>query len=116
QKAKGKGQQAVCANNLRQIYLAFALYADDFNSSFPWSNKWYDYLGSYQGGVESTTAFGPRRSVQKCPAERPTRTSSYPAGMTVTMYDNFSQRSSYMMNMDVNWYSFRPGLGHSGGP
>jgi len=36
-KAKQKGYQAVCANNLRQIYIGFVTYADDYGGAFPWT-------------------------------------------------------------------------------
>src|SRR5688572_19906650 len=34
--AKAASKSATCVNNLRQIYLAFACYADDYASSFPY--------------------------------------------------------------------------------
>ena len=36
-KAKAKGQQVVCLNHLRQLNLATALYADDFDDSLPYN-------------------------------------------------------------------------------
>ncbi len=35
-KAKAKAQRIACVNNLRQVALGFRLWADDYNSVFPW--------------------------------------------------------------------------------
>jgi prepilin-type N-terminal cleavage/methylation domain-containing protein/prepilin-type processing-associated H-X9-DG protein len=133
QNAKAKGHQATCANNLRQIHLAFNLYADDYNTAYPWSREWFDYLGDggYLGGRDgvavsgSASPTGPRWSVLKCTAERRSRLASWPAGITLTSYENV--RSSYMMNWNINRYNYDPvdgpcrkGFGgpidHPGGP
>src|ERR1043166_8993639 len=76
-KAKQKGYQATCANNLKQIYLAFSLYADDYGSAYPWTLYWFDYLGKngYLGSRDSVyvpdslAPTGPRWHILKCPAE-----------------------------------------------
>jgi len=126
QNAKAKGHQATCANNLRQIHLAFTLYADDYNSAYPWSGEWFDYLGNngYLGGrdggavPDSTSPAGPRWSVLRCSAERRSRLSSWPAGITLTSYENV--RCSYMMNWNINRYNYTPADGRCrkgfGGP
>src|SRR5687767_14935753 len=48
--AKGKAQQAACINNLRQINMAFRLYADENNDTIPPvsngpNSYWNHYLG-----------------------------------------------------------------------
>jgi prepilin-type processing-associated H-X9-DG protein/prepilin-type N-terminal cleavage/methylation domain-containing protein len=115
--AKARGHQAACANNLRQIFLAFNLYADDYGSAYPWSGEWFDYLGnngylgSRDGLAVASSAFpsGPRWSVLKCTAEKRSRLSTWPVGVTLTSYENV--RSSYMMNWNVNRYNYTPADG-----
>jgi prepilin-type N-terminal cleavage/methylation domain-containing protein len=46
-KAREKARQAVCANNLRQIYLGLMMYADDNNGYFVPSWAYYTYHGGY---------------------------------------------------------------------
>jgi len=115
QNAKQKGYQAVCANNLRQIYLGFALYADDHKSAYPWTRNWFEYLGDnrYLGPRDSTT-FGtdiphynvPRYTILKCPAEPRGRAPSWPAGITLTEYEN--NRSSYHWNYSISHWHYYP--------
>jgi len=115
QKAKQKGYQATCANNLRQIYLAFSLYADDYGSAYPWTLFWYDYLGNngYLGGRDSVVVpdslspNGPRWPVLKCPAERRARVPSWPIGISLTEYEN--NRSSYHWNYSISYSYYLPG-------
>ena len=122
QNAKAKGQQAACASNLRQIYLAFAMYAGDWDNYFPWTGLtgppyWYTRLGPYLGSRDGSG----RRPVLRCPAERTERagTPTWPTGVTMTMYENMG--SSYMMSWSINQYSGRtpsdgPPLKGFGGP
>src|SRR5262245_48637240 len=86
QNAKGKAHQAACMNNLRQIHVAFANYAIDWNDYIPsvntlawpgqYSGNWCQQLGraGYLGSPElHNTSFGPspvdRYKVFRCPAE-----------------------------------------------
>src|ERR1043166_3734758 len=80
--AKEAGKSAVCVSNLKQIYTAFALYADDNNGAVPnsypagsgyyWQNLGNQYLGpseTYPGDGQPA-ANGPRYAVLKCPGEK----------------------------------------------
>ena len=92
--AREKARQAVCMNNLKQLGLAFIMYADD-NEGFivvtgasqpaggqPWKNGWpvYDKLGQYLGlkitSWDSGYVYGPngqynwKGTVIDCPSER----------------------------------------------
>jgi prepilin-type processing-associated H-X9-DG protein len=46
QASKEKGKAADCVNNLRQVHLAFAMFADDNDDSFPHTDYWWRALGS----------------------------------------------------------------------
>jgi prepilin-type processing-associated H-X9-DG protein/prepilin-type N-terminal cleavage/methylation domain-containing protein len=56
-KAKAAGQAAACRSNLRQLGIALALYADDFNG-YPYSadfrngKLWYNIMSNYYGNQE----------------------------------------------------------------
>ncbi|MBI3192728.1 MAG: type II secretion system protein, partial [Pedosphaera parvula] len=81
-RAKDKGKQAVCQNNLHQIALGFALYHTDFNDQVPapGSKKTYgpqpeDWIWwQYGRGVSNSTLgkyvekFNPK--IFTCPADR----------------------------------------------
>ncbi len=58
-KAKAKGQEAVCRNNLKQIGLAFNLYLGDFNDTFPGVAS----KGSYEPMKEDWIFWNLNRSV-----------------------------------------------------
>jgi prepilin-type N-terminal cleavage/methylation domain-containing protein/prepilin-type processing-associated H-X9-DG protein len=111
-KAKQKGYQATCANNLRQIFLAFSLYADDYGGAYPWTLYWFDYLGNngYLGGrdrvsvPDSLAPNGPRWSILKCPAEPRGRTPSWPPGISLTEYEN--NRCGYHWNFSISQYNY----------
>jgi len=71
QKAKENGNKAVCASNLRQLYLIFNIYADDNNEFFPpvnWS------LGQMIETGAAATSGGwmqsaiPVRKILRCPS------------------------------------------------
>ena len=54
-KAKLKGKQAVCTNNMKQIGIAFKLYSDDFRGYFPIHNSWGNIggaLGQHPSNLE----------------------------------------------------------------
>ena len=106
-KAKQRGHQAVCANNLRQIYLGFANYADDYGGAFPWTLMWHDQLGDYLGKPEGYSALGlPKRPIVKCPVEsRVLGPGGYPEPRT--MYET-EQRCSYALNWYVNQFNYYP--------
>ena len=45
--ARDTAKTSVCKNNHKQLGLAWAMYADDFDSYFPYYNKWWTVLGAY---------------------------------------------------------------------
>jgi len=113
QNAKEKGKSAVCVNNLRQVYNAFALYATDWNGIVPpnkqfgfagWDYYWKflgsAYLGSGQSYVGA--ANGVRYPILQCPAERG---ASLIASGTAPqkMYNSPWLPTSYAMNFMVNY-------------
>lgn len=66
-RAKGKGRQAACMSNLRQIGLAFRLYADDQNGWLPTTThgagtnaSWIFQLAPYVGNVDR---------IRSCPSD-----------------------------------------------
>jgi prepilin-type N-terminal cleavage/methylation domain-containing protein/prepilin-type processing-associated H-X9-DG protein len=105
-KAKQRGYQASCASNLRQIYIGFATYADDYNGAFPWPYYWQDQLGDYLGKPEGYTSIGPKRPIVKCPAENRGLLSGYPEPMTD--YELTYSRCSYAMNYYVSHSNYYP--------
>jgi type II secretory pathway pseudopilin PulG len=78
--ARETANTAVCANNLRQLYTAFALYAGEHNGQVPpvANAYWWQYLGNrylgtsedYAGADGYGPANGPRYRVLRCPAEK----------------------------------------------
>lgn len=94
-RAKQKGQQTKCMNNLRQLTIGWKMYAGDYNGLFPpnaegsavtsyagWVQGWLDYNGGANGGTDDTNrsylvgspsaTLGPYLSsyaVYKCPAD-----------------------------------------------
>ena len=44
-RAKGKGQQAQCYSNEHQIGLAFQMYTQDYNESYPYHDGWAAFGG-----------------------------------------------------------------------
>src|SRR5690348_5771282 len=86
-KAKGKGLQAQCFSNERQIGLAFQMYAQDFGESYPYHDGWAAFGGqrpptpyiagfasSYGGDQWETNRplniYAPAKGVFHCPADR----------------------------------------------
>jgi len=65
--AREKARQAVCMNNLKQIGLAYAMYANDYNDSLPplvcfaggvWSNPGYCSNGLWAWGLWGASYYG----------------------------------------------------------
>ena len=106
--AKQKGHQVACVNNLRQIYLGFATYADDYAGAFAWTSLWGDQLGNYLSKPSGFNALGyPLRPVLRCPAENRILGPGYPEPLT--NYETTYSRCSYAMNWYVNHYSYSIG-------
>jgi prepilin-type N-terminal cleavage/methylation domain-containing protein/prepilin-type processing-associated H-X9-DG protein len=86
-KAKGKGLQAQCFSNEHQIGLAFAMYTQDYQESYPYHDGWaafggqrpaVPYLGNFAntyGGDQWETnrplnRYAPALGTFHCPADR----------------------------------------------
>jgi prepilin-type N-terminal cleavage/methylation domain-containing protein/prepilin-type processing-associated H-X9-DG protein len=104
QKAKGKAQQVVCINNLRQINLAFNNYAIDWSDYIPVSApngdvaSWNTVLGKakYFGGPRASTSGAVHYDVGYCPAEY-TKTC-----LGVKYWDWPNNATSYALNGTAN--------------
>lgn len=130
QNAKVKANQAACMNNLRQIHVAFANYATDWDDFIPAistlavvgqpGGTWCQRLGraGYLGSAEiHASSFGPspadRYRVFRCPAEtRPTQSL-----VTMPYWDYPYTRTSYVLNWSVSGYAWgTPRKGFFAGP
>ncbi len=126
--AKASAKSVVCMNNLHQIYIAFAAYANDYNGAIPptcrngstqpllWDYYWTIMGKAYLGpgewpyptapGGYPAPANGPRYEVLQCPAEKGANLSGgYTA--TVKYYDSYLIPSSYAMNFGM---TLAPGI------
>jgi prepilin-type processing-associated H-X9-DG protein len=116
--AKAAAKSAQCVSNLRQIYTALALYAND-NANFipacgPASDNWHyhlgpaGYLGSPLVGVPSL--LGGTWPVLKCPAEY-----QYPINLPYkNNYEDPFIQTSYAIHWAFSYYKrsvARPGFG-----
>jgi prepilin-type processing-associated H-X9-DG protein/prepilin-type N-terminal cleavage/methylation domain-containing protein len=114
-RARDQALRVQCMSNLRQIHLAFALYANEFKENFPWPQYWHDYLGDRLGRPESASALTglPRRPILKCPAEARSRVVGFddPSLPDHTDYENEYIRNSYSMNWNIGRYSSTPADG-----
>lgn len=113
QNAKERGKAAVCVNNLRQLYTAFALYTADYNGEFPRSSPvgrfyYWKFLGS-QYGLGSAETYpgdglppvnGPRYRVCQCPAEKGAWLFDF-AAHPIKMYDHPIMPTSYSINITI---------------
>jgi prepilin-type N-terminal cleavage/methylation domain-containing protein/prepilin-type processing-associated H-X9-DG protein len=66
-KAKSKGQQAACMNNLHQIGLAYIMYIGD-NKAYPGSGGFYGGPYTYVWMTRTLTLMGNNRNAFYCPA------------------------------------------------
>ena len=80
-RAKAKALTTTCINNQHQIGIAFNLYADDYNDSYPTCTGWNSYGGArgrvndHHGGTTAETNRPMNRylgstNIWKCPADR----------------------------------------------
>jgi len=76
-RAKKKGQQTLCLSNNRQIGLALAMYADDFNDFMPRCKDWASLggqSGRYDVPVNETNKplwkYQGAKEIFRCPADR----------------------------------------------
>lgn len=107
--AKAAAKSSTCISNLRQIYTALALYAQDYNDYIPANdpglhNNWHyflgraGYLGSPKAGLPSP--LGGTWPVLYCPAEY-----SYPVLAPYrSNYENIYIQTSYAINFSFSYY------------
>lgn len=77
-RAKEKGRQTACLNNLRQVNMAIRLYADDYNDALPVlpvPNPYPNGVGAYykqlvKGYLGLTGPASPKEKVFICPSDR----------------------------------------------
>jgi prepilin-type N-terminal cleavage/methylation domain-containing protein/prepilin-type processing-associated H-X9-DG protein len=69
-RAKAKGQQAACMNNLHQIGLAYAMYINDYKA-YPGSGGYYGGPYTYVWMTRVLTLMGNNRNAFYCPAAPP---------------------------------------------
>ncbi|MFH2068567.1 MAG: DUF1559 domain-containing protein [Candidatus Omnitrophota bacterium] len=74
-RAREKGRQAVCINNLKQLYLALELYANAYNETYPraagtiaWDEVDVDD-GTY-GWMQQIFPYVQNKKIYKCPSDR----------------------------------------------
>jgi len=129
QKAKEKSKAADCANNLRQVGLAFAMHADDNDDYFPFTVYWWRTLGAdgYLGkgemhGYHTTTWWAETRWPSfRCLAEKGTVFNTadpncrQPNPVT-TAYDSDLDHCSYAINWAIDGYNYYVGYGCTAKP
>jgi len=103
--AREKARQAVCMNNLKQIGLAFFMYADDYEGWLPQSyTHWMYYLNPYLGqptpgsDMNNWPMLGYHYMV--CPSKAKTDLRSYACNYSHV----FSNKSRKLYKVPVNWY------------
>jgi prepilin-type processing-associated H-X9-DG protein len=98
-KAKAKGPQTQCANNLRQLGIALEQFVSD-NHGYPFiaeninppngfpKEGWCDAFGPYAGGYRLNTGRKPWQSAGlfHCPAANPPPCPTFPEGIVYTDY------------------------------
>lgn len=67
-KAREKARQAVCINNIRQIYLGVMMYAQDYDGYAPWFRTVLCF--GLSGANEVPTSFGPRSPADRITSGR----------------------------------------------
>jgi prepilin-type N-terminal cleavage/methylation domain-containing protein/prepilin-type processing-associated H-X9-DG protein len=122
-KAKSKGQQAACMNNLHQIGLAYVMYISD-NKAYPGSGGYYGNPYTYVWMTRTLTLMGNNRSAFYCPAAPPN--SSWDTNRNPTLggtaengaYDPFAVTSKSRFSLgDNDWgldLGHKPTLGTGG--
>ena len=67
-KARERARQASCTNNLKQIYLALEMYANDFNEFYPFCVGFCSWGGEPDGWCEQLYPYIKNKKVYKCPS------------------------------------------------
>ncbi len=128
-KAKGKAEEIVCINNLKQVSLSMTFYVEESDDTCPplgqSTNAWNFKLAAtdyIQGDGRATFVkhnTGEFRQethwpILQCPSEE---LFDYAPGWKWTAYSHWYSRSSYHMNQNVmrvpsppNWFASQPGF------
>jgi len=106
-KAREKAKQAVCMNNLKQLGLAFMMYADDYDGWIPAHRTtglgwWMQALDTYCNGINHALGSGVLREIFKCPSDKYFNRYYYEVGSTWNPGDN----PSYGMNVRLTQGSY----------
>ncbi|NOX97879.1 MAG: DUF1559 domain-containing protein [Nitrospirae bacterium] len=83
--ARSAGQRAACTNNLRQLGLAFQMYAQDFDNFLPHEDGKYPAGSDHPSWFEAITSYldnANRSNVKQCPAYKPARSLPSPTYYT----------------------------------
>ena len=115
-RAKAKGQQAACMNNLHQIGLAYAMYVND-NKQYPASGGYYGGPYTYVWMTRTLTLMGNNRNAFYCAAAPPN--SSWDTNRNPTLggtaetgvHDPLAVTSSSRFSLGVNDWGLD--LGHN---
>jgi prepilin-type N-terminal cleavage/methylation domain-containing protein/prepilin-type processing-associated H-X9-DG protein len=126
-KAKTKGQGISCLNNLRQLQLAWLMYAHDNNERLVYNNDngpgepigWI--MGWLKTAQDATNLnllkqgllwdYNKSLPSYKCPADRSTATEAdgqkYPSVRSISMNGNMNGNSWYTASIDSTYFTYR---------
>ena len=127
-KAKTKGQGISCVNNLKQLELAWFMYATDHNDKLVYNNShgpgeppgWVE--GWLKDPIDATNItllkyphgllwdYNKSLNIYKCPADKSTATIGnipYPRVRSISMNGNMNGNSWYTAIIDATFYTFR---------
>jgi prepilin-type N-terminal cleavage/methylation domain-containing protein/prepilin-type processing-associated H-X9-DG protein len=108
--ARERGRRAVCTNNQKQMYLAFAIYADDYTEYPPGS--YYNVVAvTFSSGPSIEREYGVTVSTVNCPSQRH---QSVGAGNDLSQYRWRPKWSTLQPSMSPSPMSFM-GYGYLGG-
>jgi prepilin-type N-terminal cleavage/methylation domain-containing protein/prepilin-type processing-associated H-X9-DG protein len=120
-KARLQAQLVQCQSNLRQVYIGFVMYANEFKDRIPPvgnsatdGHGWARYLGyrGYWGKPDLLVPSGyvqERWPVLRCPSEPGTANCGGPGYNDLTYYDYRYYGNSYAMNWSVSNYNYDVG-------
>jgi len=129
QAAKAASIAADCRNNQRQVYYAFAMFAEDNDDFFPFTYHWWRTLGKegylgegeVHGGVTTPGPSGWAYTERRWPAYRCAAETGHVFGTAdnnckqpnpvTTAYDSDLDHCSFAMNWSINQYNYYVGYG-----
>ncbi len=110
QGARESGKAAVCVSNLKQLYVACAAYAADYNGRVPFREWYWQWMGSqYLGSGQNYPGAlnGVRYPILQCPGEKGAVINGGPTS-PVKMFDNPWAPTSYAMTYAIHGYVLTP--------